>query len=198
MDRLLRLALGHFIRSGNLRLTTAEGAVFMFGDGTGTPVAIRFTSQCSPVWSSDRFRIEVWRSLFDGTLIVEQERSPTFSLLSCAVLRDGKPPWWARLQWVHSLSLLPVAAVQPAAAFAPQHVAHHYDLDGQLYALFLDADRQYSCAYFERLASRSDDAQLPKTPLGGRASLNPNIACSISGALGRLCTFILRRYAERA
>ena len=32
---------------------------------------------------------------------------------------------------------------------ARRNVAHHYDLDGQLYTLFLDADRQYSCAYFE-------------------------------------------------
>src|SRR5262249_57545970 len=31
---------------------------------------------------------------------------------------------------------------------ARRNVAHHYDLDGQLYALFLDADRQYSCGLF--------------------------------------------------
>src|SRR5690606_28736745 len=29
-----------------------------------------------------------------------------------------------------------------------RNVAHHYDLSGTLYDLFLDADRQYSCAYF--------------------------------------------------
>lgn len=28
------------------------------------------------------------------------------------------------------------------------NVAHHYDLSGALYALFLDRDRQYSCAYW--------------------------------------------------
>jgi len=28
------------------------------------------------------------------------------------------------------------------------NVAHHYDLSGALYALFLDRDRQYSCAYY--------------------------------------------------
>jgi cyclopropane-fatty-acyl-phospholipid synthase len=31
---------------------------------------------------------------------------------------------------------------------AQKNVAHHYDLSGALYDLFLDADRQYSCAYF--------------------------------------------------
>ncbi len=29
-----------------------------------------------------------------------------------------------------------------------RNVAHHYDLNGRLYSLFLDRDRQYSCAYF--------------------------------------------------
>jgi cyclopropane-fatty-acyl-phospholipid synthase len=31
---------------------------------------------------------------------------------------------------------------------AQRNVAHHYDLDGRLYSLFLDEDQQYSCAYF--------------------------------------------------
>ena len=40
---------------------------------------------------------------------------------------------------------------------AKKNVAHHYDLSGALYDLFLDRDRQYSCAYFEgarRIARR--------------------------------------------
>src|SRR6202044_330432 len=43
-----------------------------------------------------------------------------------------------------------------------QNVAHHYDLDGGLYSLFLDGDRQYSCAYFETPDQSLDDAQLAK------------------------------------
>jgi cyclopropane-fatty-acyl-phospholipid synthase len=42
------------------------------------------------------------------------------------------------------------------------NVAHHYDLDGRLYSLFLDADKQYSCAYFETPETNLDDAQLAK------------------------------------
>jgi cyclopropane-fatty-acyl-phospholipid synthase len=45
---------------------------------------------------------------------------------------------------------------------ARRNVAHHYDLDGRLYSLFLDADRQYSCAYFETPETSLDDAQLAK------------------------------------
>jgi cyclopropane-fatty-acyl-phospholipid synthase len=41
-------------------------------------------------------------------------------------------------------------------------VTHHYDLSGELYDLFLDSDRQYSCAYFETPEDSLEDAQLQK------------------------------------
>jgi cyclopropane-fatty-acyl-phospholipid synthase len=45
---------------------------------------------------------------------------------------------------------------------ARQNVAHHYDLSGALYDLFLDADRQYSCAFFERPGDTLEMAQQNK------------------------------------
>jgi cyclopropane-fatty-acyl-phospholipid synthase len=44
MDRLVRLIFARLIRAGNLRVTTAGGSTFTFGDGSGTPAAIRFTT----------------------------------------------------------------------------------------------------------------------------------------------------------
>lgn len=43
-----------------------------------------------------------------------------------------------------------------------RNVAHHYDLNGDLYRLFLDKDQQYSCAYFEHDDMSLDDAQEAK------------------------------------
>ena len=45
---------------------------------------------------------------------------------------------------------------------AQRNVAHHYDLNGRLYSLFLDRDRQYSCAYFPRGDETLEEAQLAK------------------------------------
>src|SRR5262249_58876911 len=45
MDRLLAWALKKVIRTGNLRVTTAGGSIFTAGDGTGKPLAIRFTTR---------------------------------------------------------------------------------------------------------------------------------------------------------
>jgi cyclopropane-fatty-acyl-phospholipid synthase len=48
------------------------------------------------------------------------------------------------------------------AGRAQKNVAHHYDLNGRLYSLFLDRDRQYSCAYFRRGEETLEEAQLAK------------------------------------
>ena len=45
---------------------------------------------------------------------------------------------------------------------AHRNVAHHYDLSGAMYDLFLDEDRQYSCAYYAQANDSLDTAQLNK------------------------------------
>ncbi|MGE0736493.1 MAG: class I SAM-dependent methyltransferase [Alphaproteobacteria bacterium] len=57
---------------------------------------------------------------------------------------------------------------------AQKNVAHHYDLSDTLYDLFLDKDRQYSCAYF---ATNNDDLEVAqrnkKLHLAAKLSLKP-------------------------
>jgi len=48
------------------------------------------------------------------------------------------------------------------AGRARRNVAHHYDLNGRLYSLFLDRDRQYSCGYFPRGDETLEEAQAAK------------------------------------
>jgi cyclopropane-fatty-acyl-phospholipid synthase len=67
----------------------------------------------------------------------------------------AKPQWWARYLVRHLRQL-------NLRGRSRHNVAHHYDLDDHLYALFLDADRQYSCAYFETPDASLADAQLSK------------------------------------
>ena len=161
MERLLRLALRHFIRAGNLRVTTAGGTVFTFGDGSGPPVAIRFTTraaQCGVLFDPE---LKFGEAYVDGTLVVEQGTIADVLSVVFAQRRDGKPPLWARLQWLIRYLYRRLRQFNPPKR-SRRNVAHHYDLDGQLYALFLDADRQYSCAYFETPDQTLDDAQIAK------------------------------------
>ena len=161
VDRLLRAALERFIRSGNLRVTTARGSTFTLGDGTGTPVAIRFTTRAAEHGVLIDPEVKFGEAYMDGTVVVEQGSIAEVLAVVLDQCVGGKPPFWARTQWLIRYLHRRLQQFNPPPR-ARRNVAHHYDLDGQLYALFLDADRQYSCAYFETPDQSLDDAQLAK------------------------------------
>ena len=161
VDRLLRAALERFIRSGNLRVTTAGGSTFTLGDGTGTPVAIRFTTRAAERGVLIDPEVKFGEAYMDGTVVVEQGSIAEVLAVVLDQCVGGKPPFWARTQWLLRYLHRRLQQFNPPPR-ARRNVAHHYDLDGQLYALFLDADRQYSCAYFETPDQSLDDAQLAK------------------------------------
>jgi cyclopropane-fatty-acyl-phospholipid synthase len=161
MDRLLRALLSQFVRRGNLQLTTASGTVFTFGDGTGTPLAVRFTSRAAELAVLLDPELKLGECYMNGTFVVERGSIADVLALVLHHNRDGKPPRWARPQWVLRYLNRRLQQFNPRGR-ARRNVAHHYDLDGRLYALFLDADQQYSCAYFEHPGQSLDDAQLAK------------------------------------
>jgi cyclopropane-fatty-acyl-phospholipid synthase len=161
MDRLLRWAFETVVRTGNLRVTTAGGSTFTVGDGTGPTVAIRFTTRAAERGLLTYPELRLGEAYMGGGIIVEQGSiAEVLAILLGQPDRDS-PPTWARIpllarflyRRLTQLNLRPLAR---------RNVAHHYDLDEQLYGLFLDADRQYSCAYFENDAQSLDDAQLAK------------------------------------
>jgi cyclopropane-fatty-acyl-phospholipid synthase len=161
MDRLLRVALEKLIRAGNLRVTTADGSTFTLGDGSGRPVAIRFTTRAAQRNILIDPELKFGEAYMDGGVVVEQGSIADVLAIALGQDRDGRPPAWARPQWLVRYLYRRLTQFNPRPR-ARRNVAHHYDLDGQLYALFLDADRQYSCAYFEVPGQSLDDAQLAK------------------------------------
>jgi cyclopropane-fatty-acyl-phospholipid synthase len=161
VDWLLRVALQNLIRAGNLRVTTSRGSTLSFGDGTGNPVAIRFVTAAAERGVLLDPEVKVGEAYMDGTLVVEQGSIADVLEVVLAQCVHGAPPIWARLQWLIRYLYRRLKQFNPPPR-ARRNVAHHYDLDGQLYTLFLDADRQYSCAYFETPDQSLDDAQLAK------------------------------------
>jgi cyclopropane-fatty-acyl-phospholipid synthase len=159
MDRLLRFLLKTFIRRGNFRVTTSRGTVLIFGDGSGPPVSVRFTTPAAEWGILLDPELKLGESYMDGTFIVEQ--GSIADVLAIALGQDSEVPHWAKPQFLIRYFWRRIQQFNPRKR-SRQNVAHHYDLDGRLYSLFLDADRQYSCAYFERPDQSLDDAQLAK------------------------------------
>ena len=161
MDRVLQVVLRSYIRHGTLRLTTARGTPLEFGDGTGILVAVRFTSPLTQLAILLDPELAVGEAYMDGTLVIEQGSIADFLALVMSQDKSGKPPRWMKTQWLLRYVWRRLAQFNPPKR-SRRNVAHHYDLDRQLYSLFLDADRQYSCAYFEHAEQSLDDAQLAK------------------------------------
>src|SRR4051794_7934854 len=159
MDRLLRYFLGQFVRRGSMTFTTASGARFTCGDGTGRPVSVRFLTRGTERRILLNPELALGEAYMDGTFVVED--GSIADALAILLDQPEMVPRWARLQW--SLRYLARHIRQlNLRGRARDNVAHHYDLDGRLYSLFLDADKQYSCAYFETPDASLDDAQLAK------------------------------------
>ncbi|MFL5033109.1 MAG: class I SAM-dependent methyltransferase [Xanthobacteraceae bacterium] len=161
MDRLLRSVLSGLIRHGNLRVTTANGRSFTLGDGSGKCVAVRFMTSAAEFAVLLDPELKVGETYMDGGFVVEE--GSIADLLALALSQDQMTslPGWMRPQWLARYLWRRLQQFNRRGR-ARKNVAHHYDLDGHLYSLFLDADRQYSCAYFEAPDMSLDDAQLAK------------------------------------
>jgi cyclopropane-fatty-acyl-phospholipid synthase len=160
LDWLLATFLRRYIREGSLSVTTATGKTFTFGDGSGPAVAVRFTTAKAQREVLFNPQLRLGEAYMDGTFVVE--RGSIADLMAILLRQDHiAPPQWAvPLQFGRYL----VRRLQQFnyRSRSRRNVAHHYDLDGRLYQLFLDADQQYSCAYFETPDQSLDDAQLAK------------------------------------
>jgi cyclopropane-fatty-acyl-phospholipid synthase len=79
---------------------------------------------------------------------------------------------------------------------ARQNVKHHYDLSRTLYDLFLDSDRQYSCAYFEQPDMPLEEAQIAKKRhIAAKLLLEPGLrVLDIGSGWGGLGLTLARDY----
>ena len=159
MDRLLRHFLGRFIRRGSITFTTANGKNLPAAMEPASPVSARFLTKEAQRRILLHPELALGETFMDGSFVIEQGSIAD----ALAILMDqpgvlpgwAKPQWWARYLFRHVRQL-------NLRGRSRRNVARHYDLDSRLYALFLDADWQYSCAYFETPDADLDDAQLAK------------------------------------
>ena len=159
MDRLLRFFLNQFVQRGSITFVTASGMTFTCGDGTGQPVRVRLTTKEVARQLLLDPEMSFGEAYTDGTMVVE--RGSIADLLAIILDQPDIMPRWAKLQWWLRYLVRNIQQFNPRGR-SRNNVARHYDLDGRLYSLFLDADKQYSCAYFETPDLTLDDAQLAK------------------------------------
>jgi cyclopropane-fatty-acyl-phospholipid synthase len=142
-----------------MTVTTVGGLKFSVGDSAGEPVEVRFVTADAQRKVLINPELGLGEAYMDGEFVVE--RGSIADVLAILLDQPDLLPHWAKPWWHLRYLLRHLRQFNPRAR-SRSNVAHHYDLDARLYSLFLDADRQYSCAYFETPDATLDDAQLAK------------------------------------
>ncbi|MGR3372622.1 class I SAM-dependent methyltransferase [Pseudooceanicola nanhaiensis] len=161
-ERLLLDFLKQVVHAGRLTVVMPDGRAHDFGSGTGAPwVTVRLLDEDLPrkvVLNPD---LAVSEAYMDERLTVDGDDLHAFFEMILVNLSQRRSAWWQAPLALSRRAMRRLAQHNPIGR-AQQNVAHHYDLSGALYDLFLDEDRQYSCAYFPRPGMTLDEAQAAK------------------------------------
>ena len=156
---VLESYLQRTVDTGDLTVAVGDGRARRYGDGAGPPIVIRMKPGAAVKLAMNP-DLKLGECFMDGELVFEQ--GDMFDLLELVARnpRFWKKPRTAALK-LREAALRRLQQMNDRHA-ARRNVAHHYDLSYELYARFLDADMQYSCAYFASPGDTLEQAQAAK------------------------------------
>ena len=191
MERLISKSLQHLIHTGTLDVIFASGHRRSFGDRSEALICVRFADKAAERALAFDPALKLGELFMDGRILIEQGTIyDLVSLIKRNGLRRLKAPHVALTALWRTLKARIARAVNPDSA--KRNVAHHYDLEAGLFELFLDADRQYSCAYFETPDQSLDEAQLAKKRhIASKLLLKPDLrVLDIGSGWGGLALYL--------
>jgi cyclopropane-fatty-acyl-phospholipid synthase len=159
-EKILATAFTRAVKRGTLKMTSAQGQNFTFGDGGLPEVAIRFTDSAAQTALCLHPELKLGELFMEGRLVIEQ--GDILGLLQLLLQDTGGEFDELPLHRLRAIRHRLALRGENDATRSRRNVAHHYDLDGRLYSLFLDSDKQYSCAYFDHPDASLEEAQAAK------------------------------------
>ncbi len=190
---LFARVLQHTIKIGRLTMIDATGKTHVFQGGPGPSQTIRLHDRSlhwrllinpklafGEAWMDEKITCE------DGTIY------DVLDLLGRNIAHLEQHPSQAWREKLGRFARL-LHSYNPVGR-SRRNVAHHYDLSGALYDLFLDKDRQYSCAYFASDNDNLETAQAnKKLHLAAKLCLEPGQKLlDIGSGWGGLALYLAR------
>jgi cyclopropane-fatty-acyl-phospholipid synthase len=161
MNTFLRNFLTKTIRKGTLEIVSADGSKATFGDRTGKPVRLRFTSAEAERNDIMNPQLKLGEEFMDGGFVIDEGSIYDFLVVILSNVQGVYVTWWMKAFGAFGFATRRLAQFNTPLR-SRKNVASHYDLDGRLYSLFLDNDLQYSCAFFEPGNADLEEAQVAK------------------------------------
>lgn len=197
-EKAFEVFLSRLVEKGTLVVTLPSGRVVRAGQGA-PEIAVTLHDPALPRRLCLTPEMALGEGYMDGTLtIAGDDLRGLMTLVTRNVARAQQLPLWGGIagrlrdlkrgfdQW------------NPAQR-AQANVAHHYDLSGALYDLFLDADKQYSCAYFRDPGMTLEEAQAAKKAhIAGKLLLEPGMrVLDIGCGWGGMALTLARDFGAR-
>lgn len=184
LDKLLK----RLIKAGSLTIIDADGeSKTVKGAEDGPTVTIHIHDKAVQRRLFFNPSLTLGEAFMDGHITVEN--GEIYDLLALLTMNLGRGDDRQRLQrWLDGLRKAKRRFSQHnPIGKAQKNVAHHYDLSDTLYDMFLDNDRQYSCAYYMSENDSLERAQSnKKNHLAAKLLLEPgqkilDIGCGWGG-----------------
>ncbi len=197
LDKMLR----KLIRKGELIVVDHDGKTYRYGspDPNHGPIQVRLTDRRAAFDIAKDPRLGAGEAYMDGRLVVEGDHDVRDLLLFA---RYNAP--WERPGALRPRGLLRRAAARVAGRLdqvnwrtrSRRNAEHTYNLTRRLYELFLDEDRQYTCAYYRDPADSLEQAQLDKKAhIAAKLHLKPGMkVLDIGCGWGGLALYLHRHY----
>ncbi|MFP5329572.1 MAG: class I SAM-dependent methyltransferase [Alphaproteobacteria bacterium] len=158
---LIGKMIDKLLNRGSITLIMPGREPATYGPGGGMALTVRFTDRRVPFEILKNPRLGLGETYMNGRLIVENG-----TILDLLELITSNNPWENGKDGRGILNRgktgLRRLFTSNSKRRAKRNVAHHYDLGDNLYELFLDSDRQYSCAYFTAPDNELEQAQWDK------------------------------------
>ncbi|MEN2430465.1 cyclopropane-fatty-acyl-phospholipid synthase family protein [Comamonas sp. F1-6] len=160
-EKLLQQAFAPLVTTGRLEVITPSGKALIFGDGGQPQARLRFADRRAVLALLRDPDLNFGELFMQQRLLVEQ--GTVYDVLELVLRGARQVPVSATVRLLDAwrMKLRPLLQ-NNLRGKSRANVAHHYDLDDRLYQLFLDSERQYSCAYFEQGNEDLETAQLAK------------------------------------
>lgn len=195
---LLEKAFAGVVRRGELRVIDSSGRSFRVGDGASPGVTIRLTKPVSFRKMLLRPSLFLGEAYMDGDLTIESGSLKDLFDVLFINMPAGTSAGWLGLEdvWNHLLRRFQQINTPMRSR---NNVSHHYDLSISFYELFLDPEKQYSCAYFADGDESLEEAQDKKMRhIARKLLLQPGqTVLDIGCGWGGLSCFLAREFGAQ-
>lgn len=174
-ESLLLNTLDRFIRSGTLTVHFASGKTARLGDGSGPEISVHLSSPDLPRKLLLNPELAMGEAYMDRTLTIEGDDLRGFLTLAIRNNEAGGHALWQKLL-LRGRRLLRRLDQHNPLHRARANVEVHYDMQVDFYDLFMEEDKQYTCAYFREPGNTLEEAQAnKKAHIAGKLLIEPGM-----------------------